>query len=65
MEPTENIKLFTGSRVSISLKHQQVNVSSFAMLLVLVTMIHLCLLSGETASGDDSQEDAHALEQER
>lgn len=65
MEPTENIKLFTRSRVGISLKRQQVNVSSFAMLLVPVTMIHLCLLSRETASGDDSQEDAHALEQER
>lgn len=60
--PTENIKLFTRSRVSISLKHQQVSVAGFAMLLVSVTVIHLCLLRGETANGNDSQEDAHALE---
>lgn len=60
--PTENIKLFTRSRVSITLKHQQVSVAGFAMLLVSVTVIHLCLLRGETANGNDSQEDAHALE---
>lgn len=33
------------------------------MLLVSLTVTHLCLFSAEAAEGDDTQEDAHALEQ--